>query len=691
MADTKNKQEKTNSKETHDEQAYSKTSDEAIERIMAGFSEISKEAQKEADEERKKPRFVIKTTDSLWDDHVQDVIRLEDAIEDAGYKVEVLDNLEYKDATTGSKYLIRISNANGVYVSFDLLEYKESIKDWDFDETDFILNKVAKISGDTSSKSLCVAKDIAEYLSILIYFPEKYVKTYNNIGWNYLDGQLIFKYDEIYSHSEWRSECVDDVSHSLVPRYGRENEEDEIKWIDTTIALLNSSAMNSLILGAGISGVIRQLLPYNKENNININIVGERASGKSTICHYVISTFGDPAKLEGSFVDTSNKVDEIRAKRSVLPYVLDERMLRIEENSDLARKRAIIMDIFREYEGKVKERVGKQYDKISGERTCGPIISSSVRSIMDEIYDYVDLGQFRRFIELRVKPSDLFATKDKAEEAELVAETCYGYGIRLVINYLLDYIFDDADYVVERYDYLNKYTTEVLEKFNINDIMSSSSRFSLILLSYEILRESLLAYFKAGKAIRDADEDADDARIEKIIPDKTVDILKILTNNVIAKMQRVSESKKKKSELYEYVKKYSTAFFGFSGKDVGWTVQNGKNVPYIGKIKTGKQSIEIIVKQSYRIEQILFRFNGEIPDPSQIRKYIDLCESGTKAPDTATMFNKLKGIEAEQIDEFLALNEWITVSGRDKQINRYFGKGNKERALVILIDLTKIK
>ena len=52
MADTKNKQEKTNSKETQDKPAYSKTSDEAIEKIMAGFSEISKEAQKEADEER---------------------------------------------------------------------------------------------------------------------------------------------------------------------------------------------------------------------------------------------------------------------------------------------------------------------------------------------------------------------------------------------------------------------------------------------------------------------------------------------------------------------------------------------------------------------------------------------------------------------------------------------------------------
>ena len=164
-----------------------------------------------------------------------------------------------------------------------------------------------------------------------------------------------------------------------------------------------------------------------------------------------------------------------------------------------------------------------------------------------------------------------------------------------------------------------------------------------------------------------------------------MDILIVLAENVIAKMNRVNNSKRHKSALIDYINNYEGAFFKVSGKDKGWDLKDAKNVPFIGKIKKGQNSVEIIVKKSYRLEQILFRFNGEIPDPSQIRKYIDLCENDTKAPDTVTMFNKLKGIDSEQIKEFIDYNEGISLHGMDKQINRYFGKESPERALIISI------
>lgn len=93
---------------------------------------------------------------------------------------------------------------------------------------------------------------------------------------------------------------------------------------------MDYSATNALIISAGASGVFRQMLPFTKETNINMNIVGERASGKSTISHFVISLFGNPEALEGSFTDTENAMEMIRAERTVIPYVLDERMLRLE-------------------------------------------------------------------------------------------------------------------------------------------------------------------------------------------------------------------------------------------------------------------------------------------------------------------------------------------------------------------------
>lgn len=679
MANSKNDKTQSKKTNTNGEPEYIRTSDEAIEKIISGFAEISREAQKDADEERKKPRFIVNTVDIALKNQVPELMRMERLIDEEGFYVEVLDNIEYKNASAGSKYQIRISNANGIFVTFDLLEYKAMIKEWDFDEVAFIADKLSRITGDTSDRIHKIARIVAEYLSILIYYPDIYVKTYTNLGWDYLDGQVFFKYDSIYSISDWRSEFNDPLISSLIPQ--DESSGDEFKWFGLTVELMKYSKYTSLILAAGISGVIRQLLPFTKETNINMNIVGERASGKSTIGHYVLSIFGNPAKLEGSFVDTTNKVDEIRAKRSVLPYVLDERMLRIEDTNELARKRAIIMDIFREYEGKVKERVGKQFDKISGERTCGPIISSSVRSIMDEIYDYADLGQFRRFIELKITAKDLFPSKAKAEEAEEVAATCYGYGIKMILNRLFEYIDVEnaADSIVERFKVLNEEISKSLTKLGMVDILSSSSRFALIVLSYQILRESLIDY---------GNEKTDGVtEIENLLPDKTKEILQVLAENVIDKMNRVNNSKMRKSELLEYVRNYEGAFFEVKGKkDEGWDAKDSKTAQYIGKIKKGNNSVEVMVKQSYKLEQILFRFNGEIPDPSQIRKYIDLCENDTKAPDTVTMFNKLKGISEAQIDEFLNYNEGIGLDGRLNQRNRLFGKGTPERALIIRLD-----
>ena len=672
---------KDNNSEVSENSSFGRTSSEKIEQLINKFREISIASQSEAEIEKNKPKFILLNEKVPVEQLYLKIVELQEEIEEYGFDVVILDDIEHKNASSGGKYTVRIQDTNNVYIEFDLLEYKEKIKDWDFDELAYIAQFVSKITGDTSKRATDIGRCIVEYLSILMYYPERYTKIYKNLGWDYLNNQLIFKYDRIYSNEKMQSECIGEVRDSLKP-HAADNLDEKLKWIDFTINnVLNYSVVDSLLLGAGISGVVRQLLPYTKETNININIVGERASGKSTIGHYIISIFGDTSKLEGSFVDTVNKVDEIRATRSVLPYVLDERMLRVEETNDRARKRAIIMDIFREYEGKVKERIGKQYSNISGERTCGPIISSSVRSIMDEIYDYADLGQFRRFTELKIIPSDLFKSREISEEAERIANSHYGYGVDLIISYLLDQLAKNENYVIDSYDNVKAYVDEYLNQFETNGLGTSAQRFSLLILSYKVLRESFIHYFEVFN------NTSGDLILNYDIPDKTDEILELLSKNLLDKMQRVDEQKKRKSTLPDYIKKYKDAFFEFSGKDTKWDVEGGKHVPYIGKVKIADHAIELIIRQPYELELILFSYKDDIPDPVQIRKYIDLCEDSTKSPEKATMLNKLKRIDKEDVDEFLAYNTWISVEGRDKQRSKKFGTDKGERALIIRIDL----
>ena len=585
---------------------------EGAKKIIEELNETAKEAREEAKAKKEEPAFVTKFgTKVPYESILPHLDIAEQKVIDTGYTVEILEDTEYINVTTGSRFNVRITYINQTYVEFDLNKYKESLLDYDFDAVEYIEGLLTKIIGDSSDETFKSAIVIVKYLSYAIYYPEAYVRTYTRIGWDYLYNHLVFKYDEIYSNANINGKCIGGIEEGLEPvRYGYDEYEIEDKntWISEAIKILNYSTTDCLLFGASVSGVIRQLLPYTKETNININIVGERASGKSTICHYLLSTFGNPAKLEGSFTDTTNRMEEIRSSRPVLPYILDERMLRIEEESEKNKRKSIIMDIFREYEGKVKERVGKQYKTLSGARTCGPIISSSVKSMMDEIYDYTDIGQFRRFIELSVTPKDLFADKEMAEETETIANTCYGYGVKVLVNYIL---YTGRDYVLKKFDNINKYISGVLkEKDNIS-IESSSQRFALIITSYQILREAIIfevvkndtdlwkdievnkeeerineavdilkeSLMSDMKQTEQVDEDLkelikfrvfNDERIQKayediaksndFISNKAYDILDILINNITEKMEKVKVYEKPENHILEYIENHKDAF-----------------------------------------------------------------------------------------------------------------------------------
>lgn len=649
---------------------------EGAKKIIEELNESAIEAREESKKVRMSPKYSAGFYDKKsYISIYPHLAKAKIEVEDMGYTVEVLEDTEYFNVTTGSRFCVRISYINETYVEFDLNSYKENLLDYDFDAVCYIEGLLQKIVGDSSSETYESARKIVNYLAYAIYYPEAYIRTYTKIGWDYLYNQLVFKYDTIYSkgdiYSKIEGKCVDEISDSLVMYSTSDNS--GYTWTKHTVDLMNYSVTDSLLFGASVSGVIRQLLPYTKETNININIVGERASGKSTICHYLLSTFGNPAKLEGSFTDTTNKMEEIRGSRPVLPYIIDERMLRIEEESEKNKRKSIIMDIFREYEGKVKERVGKQYKTLSGARTCGPIISSSVKSMMDEIYDYTDIGQFRRFIELSVTPKDLFADKEMAEETETIANSIYSVGVHILINYIMK--FDDIEMELHnRFREINNIIVQKMKEKNNSSIEASSQRFALIVLSYQLLKESLL---------ESKFEDYDGEELE--IEDKTEKIIEVLINNITEKLEKVKVYEKPENHLLEYIEKHRDAFC--SNKD-GWRDENELPESYIGKLY-GDRIITIELRQSYNLERVLFAKN--IPEPAQIKKYIKLFEDKKprgKNPEATTLYNKFKPLTNEQYAYFKKEYPWITV---EEEKRGYFNNNKIQRTTVITIDLEAYK
>lgn len=537
------------------------------------FNNLAREVKTEIEKEENKPQYRFYDIAGSATDTIQGLLQLEkdystgdggagtsfigmiDEIEDEldhyGYEVKIVEDLEVVDVTEKSRYEVVIYHKSGVYITFDLLEYENKVKNFEFDETAYIEALLAKLSGAITEREKEVAVSITEYLAYLMYFKSLYTLRYSKIGWQYYDwGQSgwMFKYDKIYTKllgikGQVSSKDIEGLG-AIVP----DDQYKEKVWVDNTIDMLKKHSYCGMLLGAGISGLLRQLLPFTKETNININIKGEPASGKSTIGHYILAIFGNPEMLEGSFSDTENAVETKRTQRPVLPYILDDRMLSMADQSEKIQKQKILLDVFREYEGKSKERLGKQYKDDSGNRTYGPVISSSVKSMMELLLQSEDLGQFRRFMEFDIgskKSQLLFSDAEEAKKTEELAYKNYGYGVGIIVDYILallngeletvnDYYDTDADeedkrltqialdivnqnkdcqILIDRFNSIDKQFEEALKQREkeendkakaINSVStvfgldSSSKRFALIVLSYKILRESLLYHIYSG-------------------------------------------------------------------------------------------------------------------------------------------------------------------------------------------------
>ncbi len=598
----------------------------------------------------------------------QNICSIEEDIYTKGYEVKVYENIEVTNIEDKDelKFFIKLEDRNGAYFVVELNEYKHKLTDDIFDEVDYWRDKLDRIAGISSTQHTSIARNIADYLALVIDRREFYYLKYKKIGWEqrFYDHYYgwIFKYDRIYSvESSIRGRVDSRCSYIYGTNPLSNYDDEEIKgiqeaWVMFTQHLLNHDHVEDcVLLGAGISGLIRQHLGRYKELGINMNICGKPASGKTTIGQFILGIFGPAEELEGSYIDTDNAREVIRSERPVLPYIFDDRLLKDYDKPRDKAEVSFIFDIFREYNGGTKERLGKQWEDISGEPTFSPLISSSVDSAMDMLLSQSrkgreDVGQYRRFIEIYAKDADDAILFENAEEANIAMEFAkkdYGYGIEIIANYMVKLIDDNKELdetqntnnniIVKRFNELRDRYIERIKNNNIqdftNDLRASVNKFTLIILSYQILRESLHDYYSL---LYNYSEDYEIIRGK----DRSDEIFEFLENNLIDKFTRKRHAENKQNvgkTVYEYVLNNSSYFYNnanaLSNKDMIDLLEDEKKKGkvYAGYYSIANQRIEVITQQKYGIHHIWGM--SRLPKIEEVVKLISDIDKGAKLED----------------------------------------------------------
>lgn len=614
-----------------------------------------------------------------------DIDALHNGLNMIGFKVNIYENIDAIDVSKEKKFFIKISDRDDSYFTIDLGDYRDVVLDYTTSEVDYIVDYLNKLRGYNAEENKFLALRITEYLSYLFYFKDLQIKYYEGIGWSLYNGERIFKYNKIYSLSnKLKSEChanfADDLASGNFEEvlegyyYDDNNKKQRFEntvekiWAKHTMNLMNQSVLASTILASACTGLIRPLLPFTKENNININIHGEPGSGKSTICHYALSIFGRPSVLEGSFIDKPEAIELLRAKRPVIPYMLDDRLLAFEGRNE---SRDILYNIFKEYEGKIKERAAGSGKELSGQRTYAPIISSSVGSMFEKIKEKDDVGQFRRFMEFNIKKTrngkikdkctEVFTSSKNAEDYEYLSDTYYGVGVYIIIIYLLNLpnnlqiekSADDKvlsiDEIIER-EY-NTYCSKISKKLEeketeeLKGLTASTGRFALILTAYNVLKNSIDYALEKTESINISDDE----------------IIDFLIDNLVEKMKSVRGIQEEKKEEAKVEKKNIVNVMNFISQNDDRFVLDTKSfdkTKHLGvKVLDVKdKEVKIMITNYNHFEAVLYAMlKGRTLSLEDYKKYLEIVSEG-KEKDIKVFLIK-HGIEdkkftKEEVDQY---------------------------------------
>lgn len=408
------------------------------------------------------------------------------------------------------------------------------------------------------------------------------------------------------------------------------------KWARFVLKLLQEHPLDRIIFGAGLSGIIRQLFDSIKDTSIVLNIVGEPGRGKTTIERLMLSAFGKPDDLMGNFTDTDNAIESIRASRSILPYVIDDRLIKIENTSQGKVPYNILENIFRESEGRVKQRYNSA---TGGTRTYGAIISSSVKSIVEILSTLNDdIGQNRRLIELypgqnEIDPAicrainsnsqghginvDLFggtgnsATSGspangsgEASRSDDVSSNYYGFGVLIFTIYITHLVNSEDGFqnLKERYETIVKKYDDALKKVEAYDknlkgrLVSSSKRFATIEFTEELFLESLENHlYGAPHGTKDKH-------------DESYDVLYLLICNLVKKIIETDAIHDDSIRIRKYVKDHSAYFVSANGTNDVHKEYLDHQDKYLGIIEpSGSNDLVISFRPNNPLEKFLYQ------------------------------------------------------------------------------------
>ena len=156
--------------------------------------EVETKAQKEMDKPRYRFLDIINDEKNVMHNNLESIFaaegftdsleEIEGKLKEFGYTVEIIEDLECKDVTVDERYSIRIANTNNVIIHLSLLQYQKNIKDFSFNEQDYIEEQIARIVGTSTNKTKKIAEYVVEYISHIMYFRQLYTLEYRKIGWD---------------------------------------------------------------------------------------------------------------------------------------------------------------------------------------------------------------------------------------------------------------------------------------------------------------------------------------------------------------------------------------------------------------------------------------------------------------------------------------------------------------------------
>lgn len=448
-------------------------------------------------------------------ENIKDYQSKETRLKELGYKINVIEILD-NDISGKDRYYINIVNEDGYSFDIKLSDYYKLLEGEEEKVELYLLKKIQSISGDISSMIADeFDSDTTEFINLLrnvismkVVCRESYSYDYKDIGWNWKKGVFLYNKvikcvintEEIEEEKEESYSVVADDSAVVRNMYRNDicmKEEFSDEIIDMMNTLLDRPKA-ALLLAAGISGIVRQMLPFTKETNIYINILGKPHCGKTTMENIILYMFGEAEDLMGSFASTDKGIEIARVSRSIIPYIVDDAMLKHETEG---KKKAynILVDIFNQYEGKIHQSAFSSSRYSEDNISYGAFISSSVDSIRESIKEMRDVGQYRRFTEIEVEASELFKDGQEAKKFQGIAENNKGFMIfqfvkNIMINHQRKSNSVDCIYKIFEHRYLLvieecSYSDEIK-----NELRTISQRIALIATSLYLLKETIYFY-----------------------------------------------------------------------------------------------------------------------------------------------------------------------------------------------------